>query len=241
LTGLAERYPHQISGGQQQRVALARAVARRPRLLLLDEPLSALDSALRDEMRTQLRRHLGDFGIPVVLVTHDRTEAIALADQIVVMESGRVRQSGSVHDVFTHPADLNVARIIGIETVQPGEIVGVEEGLASVSVAGVRLVAVAPAENCRNVHVCIRGEDVTLQRQRPGETSARNHLHAVIKWLTPEGALVRIGLDCGFELTALVTRPACAELDLKVGEQVTALIKAPAIHLMPSSGTLAPK
>jgi molybdate transport system ATP-binding protein len=233
LTGLANRYPHQISGGQQQRVALARAVARRPRLLLLDEPLSALDSTLRDNMRSQLRRNLGDFKIPVIVVTHDRIEAIALADQIVVMESGRVRQSGPVHEVFMHPADLNVARIIGIETVQAGEVLAVEDGLATVSVAGVRLLAVAPAEDCRRVHVCIRGEDVTLQRQRPGETSARNHLPAVIKWLTPEGALVRVGLDCGFELTALVTRPACAELDLTVGEQVTALVKAPAVHLMP--------
>jgi len=234
LTGLEQRYPHQISGGQQQRVALARAIARQPRLLLLDEPLSALDSTLRDEMRTQLRRHLGDFAIPVVLVTHDRTEAIALGDQIVVMEGGRICQSGPVHDVFTHPRDLSVARIIGVETVQLGEIVAVENGLATVSVAGVRLLAVAPTETCRRVHVCIRGEDVTLERRRQGETSARNQLSATIKWLTPEGPLVRIGLDCGFALTALVTRPACAELNLKVEERVTVLIKAPAIHLMPA-------
>lgn len=234
LAGLEQRYPRQISGGQQQRVALARAIARQPRLLLLDEPLSALDSTLRDEMRTQLRRHLADFAIPVILVTHDRTEAIALGDQLVVMDAGEIRQIGPVHDVFTHPKDLSVARITGVETVQTGEILAVEDGLATVDVAGVRLVAVAPRENCRRVHVCIRGEDVIIERKRQGETSARNQLSAAVTWLTPEGPLVRIGLDCGFALTALVTRPACAELQLKIGDRVTVLVKAPAIHLMPA-------
>lgn len=233
LRPLANRYPREISGGQQQRAALARALARRPRLLLLDEPLSALDATLRDEMRGHLRRLLGAFAIPIVLVTHDRSEAIALADQLVVMEAGRVLQRGPVHEVFTHPANLSVARIVGVETVLLGEIVSVTDGLASVDVSGVRLLAVAPAETCRRVHVCIRGEDVILERRRQGESSARNHLSATIRSLTPEGALVRIGLDCGFDLTALVTRPACAELGLAPGEQVTALVKAPAIHLIP--------
>ncbi|MBM4077755.1 MAG: ABC transporter ATP-binding protein, partial [Planctomycetes bacterium] len=166
LRELAGRYPHQISGGQQQRVALARVLARRPRLLLLDEPLSALDSNLRDELRGQLRRLLTDFGIPVVLVTHDRTEAIALGDWIAVMEAGHIHQFGTVRDVFTHPAGLNVARIVGVETIVPGEIVKIENGLATVQVGDRMLVAVAPSqtqgESARHVHVCIKGEDVTL-------------------------------------------------------------------------------
>lgn len=95
LTG---RYPHQISGGQQQRVALARALARRPRLLLLDEPLSALDTDLRNDLRPRLRTWLTGFNIPVILVTHDRTEATELGDQIVVMEAGQVTQSSPVID-----------------------------------------------------------------------------------------------------------------------------------------------
>jgi molybdate transport system ATP-binding protein len=233
LTGLEQRLPRQISSGQQQRVALGRVLARRPRLLLLDEPLSALDTTLREEMRFQLRQHLAHFAIPTIVVTHDRSEAIALADQMVVMEAGRIRQTGPVHEVFTHPADLSVARIVGVETVQLGEIVAIEEGLATVEVAGIRLLAVAPTEEGRRVHVCIRGEDVIVERRRAGDTSARNRLPAVVKWLLPEGPLVRVGLDCGFELTALVTRPACAELELNAEDQVTALIKAPAIHLIP--------
>jgi molybdate transport system ATP-binding protein len=232
LIELGDRLPQRISGGQQQRVALARALVRQPRLLLLDEPLSALDATLRDELRSRLRRLLAEFGIPVVIVTHDRNEAMALGDQIVVMDAGTVHQAGPVADVFTHPADLDIARIVGIETVVPGEILGVEEGLATVQVAGTTLLAVAPRDGGRSVHVCIKGEDVTLQRGARTEISVRNQLPATVKWLSPEGPLVRIGLDCGFELTALVTRPACAELQLKEGDQVTAAIKAPAIHLI---------
>jgi molybdate transport system ATP-binding protein len=243
LIGLEGRYPNQISGGQQQRVALARALARRPRLLLLDEPLAALDTPTRDDLRPALRRMLAAFGIPVVVVTHDRTEAITLADQLIVMDRGRVMQRGPVDEVFSRPADLAVARIVGTETVQPGTIVGVEDGLATVQVGPARLVALAPPSQPspaagggqgggHEVFVCIRGEDVALHRAG-GDGSPRNRLAAVVDSLTPEGALVRVGLDCGFRLVALVTRPACADLGLQVGDRLTAVVKAPAVHLIP--------
>jgi molybdate transport system ATP-binding protein len=233
LADLQNRYPHQVSGGQQQRIALARALARRPQLLLLDEPLSALDAVLREELRSRLRRMLAEFDIPVVLVTHDRTEAIAVSDQVIVMDAGRILQSGPVAEVFSRPRDAAVARIVGVETVLSGEVESEREGLATVRVAGMTLVAVAPAEACRRVYVCIRGEEVTLQRGRHDDLSVRNQLPGVIKWLSPEGALVRAGVDCGFELSAVVTRSACEQLELAVGSQVTAAIKAPSIHLIP--------
>jgi molybdate transport system ATP-binding protein len=233
LQGLGHRAPHQISGGQQQRVALARAVARRPRLLLLDEPLSALDGTLREELRGQLRRILSEFEIPVIVVTHDRTEAIALGDRIAVMEDGRVRQSGDVAAVFARPQDAGIARIVGMETVAAGEIESIHDGLATVRIGGMSLLAVAPPEAARHVHVCIKGEDVTLQLGHGDHLSVRNQLAATVRWLSPEGPLVRVGLDCGFDLTALVTRPASEELRLAPGLAVTALIKTPAIHLIP--------
>lgn len=233
LQGLEHRKPNQISGGQQQRVALARVLVRRPKLLLLDEPLSALDATLREQLRTQLRRLLAKFQIPVVVVTHDRTEAIALSDQIVVMEAGRIRQTGTVQQVITRPNDLAVARIVGVETVATGTVLKIDAGLATVQVGSATLLAVAAAEIVRTVHVCIRGEDVAIRKGAPGESSVRNHLPAVIQSITPEGPLVRITLDCGFELTALITRPACDELRLQIGDQVTASLKAPAIHLIP--------
>lgn len=233
IRALERRHPHQISGGQQQRVALARALVRRPRLLLLDEPLSALDAALREELRTQLRRWLSDFDVPVIVVTHDRTEAMALADQIVVMDAGQMRQHGSVPEVFSRPCDLTVARIVGTETVVAGEVVSVADGLAKVDVAGVLLTAVAPPSEVRRVHVCIKAEEVLLLRQPHPDMSVRNQFPAVVQWLTHEGPLVRVGLRGGFELSALVTRPACAELQLREGERVFAAIKAPSLHLIP--------
>jgi molybdate transport system ATP-binding protein len=233
LTGLEGRYPQQISGGQQQRVALARTLARRPRLLLLDEPLASLDGPTREQLRPELRRQLAGFGVPVVLVTHDRTEAMALADHLIVMDRGRVVQQGPAADVFTRPAGLAVARIVGTETVQPGQVVGVADGLATVQVGRARVVAVAPDTPAREVFVCIRGEDVVLQRGEGGGSSPRNRLDGVVSSLTWEGPLVRVGLDCGFPLVALVTRPACADLGLRVGDRLTALLKAPAVHLIP--------
>ena len=233
LEGLAARFPHQISGGQQQRVALARVLVRRPRLLLLDEPLSALDATLRDELRTMLRSMLMSFEIPVILVTHDRMEAISLADQVIVMDNGQIQQTGPVNEVFSRPVNSRVADIVGIETVQTGEVVDVKDGLATVNVQGVLFAAVAPKEACRRVHLCIKGEDVTLSKGSPGTQSSRNHLSGTVNWMTPEGPLIRVGLDCGVELTSLITRSACEELELKNGNQVTASIKASSIHLIP--------
>ncbi|WP_010584655.1 ABC transporter ATP-binding protein [Schlesneria paludicola] len=235
LQGLDQRFPRQLSGGQQQRVALARTVARRPQLLLLDEPLSALDSLLRDQLRTELRRILNALGMPTIIVTHDRMEAISLADRVALMDAGSIAQIGSVQDVFTRPQNVALARLVGVETVVSGEIVSINEGLSVVHVGLAHLMAVARPEATRQVYVCIKGEDVTLQKEEPTFSSVRNHLPGTILSLTPEGPLVRVVVNCGFELTSLITRPACEELQLTPGDSIVALLKAPAIHLIPRS------
>jgi molybdate transport system ATP-binding protein len=120
LTELDRRHPWQISGGQKQRVALARALVRSPRLLLLDEPLSALDTTLREEVRDELRGHLRKIGIPTILVTHDREETRLLGDQLVVMDKGRVQQSGPVEHVFKNPVNHAVARSLGVQDKNAG-------------------------------------------------------------------------------------------------------------------------
>jgi molybdate transport system ATP-binding protein len=233
ISGLEKRYPHQISAGQQQRVALARAVGPRPRLLLLDEPLSALDSATRLSLRRELRKLLTQFATPAVVVTHDAIEAVTLADDAVVLEHGRVLQAGAVQDVFSRPATPSVARIVGVETVEPGVVEQIQDGLAAVKVKDVELLAVASQGIAAGpVYVCIRGEDVILERGHPQHSSARNQLEARVAELTDEGPMVRVLLDCGFNLTALVTRPASSELALRQGEAVTVLVKAPSIHLV---------
>ena len=231
LDGLAKRRPHELSAGQQQRVALARAIAPRPRLLLLDEPLSALDAPTRDSLRRELRRLLVQFATPAILVTHDLTEAIALADHAIILDSGKILQAGPLGEVFSRPIDERVARIVGVETIEAGVVTSIAEGLASVRVGNTELLAVANNVPPGPVSVFIRGEDVILERSSTADTSARNRLPATVKWITPEGALIRVGLDTGFALTALITRPANDSLHLQVGDQLLALIKAQAIHL----------
>jgi molybdate transport system ATP-binding protein len=233
LSGLHERYPRQLSAGQQQRVALARAVAPRPRLLLLDEPLSALDTPTRQTLRGELRRILVEIDTPAVIVTHDPIEAVSLADQAVVLADGVVRQAGPIHEVFSRPIDPVVARTVGIETIHPAQLVAVSEGLATVRAGTAELLALSAGLAPGPVYVCIRGEDVTLERNPEPQTTARNRLPGRIVSLLPEGPLLRVLLECGFPLTALITRPAADQLGLQPGDQVIALIKAPAIHLVP--------
>jgi molybdate transport system ATP-binding protein len=234
LSGLENRYPRQLSGGEQQRVALARSVVTQPELLLLDEPLSALDTLTREQVRRELRHFLAKIGKPTILVTHDRVEALALADHIVVMSAGTVLQSAPVEEVFSHPASSEVARIVGVETVETGVVGAVSEGLATVEIGGQRLTAVATPDlvTGQRVYVCIRAEDVILQKGYEGFSSPRNRLQALVRSQTREGPLIRVALDCGFQLVAVITSPAVSELKLRDGDQVTALVKAPSIHLV---------
>jgi molybdate transport system ATP-binding protein len=237
LAGLEHRYPRQLSGGQQQRVALARTLVCRPRLLLLDEPVSALDAPTREQLRRQLRHWLFELKISALFVTHDRIEALALGDYLAVFHAGRVCQSGSVQQVFSAPADLNVAHIVGVDTIEQGRIVKISDGLATIAIGQKQLVALAPsADNGgieTEVYVCIHAEDVTLEMGADmPKTSARNHLVGRIRSLDREGPIVRVNLDCGFPLKALITNQACQNMGLQEQGEVVALIKATAIHVI---------
>ena len=234
---LLDRRPAQLSGGQRQRVALARALAPRPRLLLLDEPLSALDQALREELRTELRRLLVASRVPAVVVTHDRAEALALGDRIAVVIGGRVLQTGPVAEVFAGPADRDVARVVGTENVLPARVVSRADGVATVNVGGKTLVAIASDLATDDVFACIRAEEVSLEPTDGAPTSARNRLRATVVAAGLEGPLVRVRLDCGFPLVALVTRQSADDLQIAPGARVTALVKAPAVRLVPHGRT----
>lgn len=235
LDGLEHRLPRELSGGQQQRVALARAVVRRPRLLLLDEPLAALDTPTRLRLRGELRHLLRELGIPAILVTHDRFEALALGDLIVVMADGRNQQSGPVTEVFNRPDNLAIAHIAGTETVLPARVLKVADGIITVAVGDVKLVAVAVGfpEEATEAHVCIRAEDVMLVTDALPAASARNRFSATVVALERDGPLLRVELDCGFPLKALLTPQAAAEMKLQPRAAVGVLIKAPHIHLIP--------
>jgi molybdate transport system ATP-binding protein len=233
LEGLEDRRPAQLSGGQQQRVALARVLARRPRLLLLDEPLSALDAPTREQVRGELRGVLRSQGIPTVCVTHDWVEALALADEVAVMGGGRVLQVGSPDVVFSRPANAEVASIVGVETVVTGRVVERKDDLSALEVGRVRLWAVEPDGRGGEFYLCVRAEDVTLEIGAQPGSSARNHLAGTVTDIRPAGPVSRVTVDCGFALTALVTRQAAQDLALQPGTPVTATVKASAVHLIP--------
>jgi molybdate transport system ATP-binding protein len=168
-----------------------------------------------------------------VVVTHDRVDALTLGDRMAVLAGGFIRQVGPVPTVFSRPVDLDVAASVGVETVVPGDILHVSDGLVTVRVGASRLHVAEPPFVARSVFACIRAEDVTLDVSPRGEVSARNQLTARVTDIRHEGAVVRVTLDCGFPLSALITRPACDEMRLAPGSAVTAVVKATAIHLIP--------
>jgi molybdate transport system ATP-binding protein len=238
LEGLEETKPKQLSGGQQQRVALARAIAPRPSLLLLDEPLSALDLPARTKLRSELRRVLNSLGIPSVVVTHDWEEALELGDHMAVVKDGRVLQFGTPQQVFNLPKNVEVAKIVGMEMVVPGRIAQSVGGLVTVETAGLKLTALSQETSGVDVFICIRAEDIVLEPIGTGTTSARNHVPAIVRDIISMGALVRVDLDAAFPLSAIVTRSALEDLHLSRGVKVVAAIKAGAVHLIPRPSTV---
>jgi molybdate transport system ATP-binding protein len=234
IADLKNRYPRALSGGEAQRVALARALTPGPRLLLLDEPFAALDAPTRLRLRRDVRALLQTTGTPAILVTHDRTEALAMGDAVAVVIGGRVRQIGPIADVFSRPADVGVAASLGIEAVLPARVLGSAGGLTEVGIAGVVLHVAERDEIAAgsDVYVCIRAEDVTVETRAPGQASTRNHLAARVVAIASEGPIDRVALDCGFPLDALITRRSREELHLAPGAQVTAAIKATSVHLV---------
>ena len=234
LEGLQRRLPGELSGGQQQRLALGRALAPRPGLLLLDEPLSSLDAPTRETLRRDLRRHLREAGVPALLVTHDRDEALALGDRVALMLDGRIHQQGPPAEVFSRPADAAAARLLGFGTVVKARVLGPEHGLLRIQAGTAELLAPDLGLPGAHVYACIRGEGVALERQDPAQAATRNRLPATVTGLEPAGALVRVHLDAGFQLEALLTAWACEDLALRPGDAVHALVKATAVHLVPA-------
>lgn len=144
LVGLEDRFPDQLSGGQQQRVALARSVVVRPKVLLLDEPLSSLDARLRDQMRSELRRIQRQLGVTSIYVTHDQSEAMVMSDRIVVMSEGSIEQVGTPEEIYRSPSSLFVASFVGSANVVRAPILGREDGLLRVEVFGVATLVSGP-------------------------------------------------------------------------------------------------
>jgi spermidine/putrescine transport system ATP-binding protein/putrescine transport system ATP-binding protein len=170
LSGYEDRMPSQLSGGQQQRVALARALIKRPKVLLLDEPLSALDAKLREQMRLELVRLQHSVGITFVIVTHDQDEALSMADRIAVMDHGRICQVAPPSELYEYPSNRFVADFIGKTNIFDARVVGTEGNRVLVEIAEIGRVAVPfDGRGEGDIAVAIRPEKVRLGTDEPGE------------------------------------------------------------------------
>jgi molybdate transport system ATP-binding protein len=227
--GLAEHAgakPRRLSGGQAQRVALARALATHPRLLLLDEPLAALDARTRLDVRARLRHHLADFEAVAVLVTHDPLDAMVLADRLVVVEEGRVVQEGTPGDIARHPRTDYIAHLVGLNLYRgraDGHMVLLDSGPAITTTEDLT----GPA------YVAFPPSAVTLHRDRPTGSSARNLWRCEVAGLESHGDQIRADLTGELPLAADLTTVAAAELGLHPGAAVWATVKAAQTHAYP--------
>jgi len=248
LGDLAAARPAALSGGQAQRVALARALATEPGLLLLDEPLAALDAGTRATVRRDLRRHLAAFGGATVLVTHDPLDALALADHVAILEHGRVTQAGTITEVTSRPRTPYVAELIGVNLLRghgeghrvdlddAGRGDGARTGDGALTTDGHGRrghVSVAIADPASGpTLLLIRPQAIALHRSRP-DTSARNQWRCDIAGFDLLGDHVRVRLTGGIDLVADVTPAAVAELGLTEGQPVWASVKATEITTYP--------
>jgi molybdate transport system ATP-binding protein len=230
VTALAERRPSQLSGGQQQRVALARALALEPRLLLLDEPLSALDVETRHTVRTELRRLLEDLPCMTVFVTHAPMEALLFGDRIAVMEKGKVVQSGDRLSLLKAPRSRYVATLLGLNLL-PGRVQSRGPG-EEVTLETPRGLITAMAQDAgSDLFAVISPDQVTLSREAPAG-SARNRISGTIAELLPEapyGERVRVVIGPSPVLVAEITSSAAASLQLQVGQPIHATFKATSV------------
>ncbi|MGZ6791669.1 MAG: sulfate/molybdate ABC transporter ATP-binding protein [Mycobacteriales bacterium] len=220
LGGLERRRPDRLSGGQAQRVALARALCTAPDLLLLDEPLAALDVTTRLEVRTELRRALAGFGGVALLVTHDPLEALSLADRLVLLEDGRVTQDAPAAEIARRPRTAYAARLVGLNlfrgTAAGGRLRvtgGGELVLGDASLDGPALAVARPSS-------------VLLERQRPSGSSARNVLAGTVSSVEGLGDRVRVTVASSPPVLADITADALAELRLAAGDEVWVSLKA---------------
>ena len=215
---LARRRPAQLSGGQAQRVAIARALAGEPRLVLLDEPLSALDVGVAMALRLELARHLADHEGVSLLVTHDALDAMTVANRVLVIDDGRVAQEGTPSEVAQRPATDHVARLVGLNVLR-----GTSSGTTIRLADGSTVVSTTPARG--DVRACFPPSAVTLTLAEPSG-SARNRWRGPVASVAPHGSAVRVHVRAAGGLIADVTPASAAQLGLVPGAEVWSTVKA---------------
>jgi molybdate transport system ATP-binding protein len=229
------RFPRQLSGGEQQRVALARAVASEPGIMLLDEPLSAVDPKTRSRLLQEISGLQKQLQIPFLHVTHSPADAVRAGDRVVVLDHGKVVQEGLPLEVFNSPKSVPLARAVGTENIFKGIVLSQsgEDGITVLDLGKSQLIVtyndLAPGTPTT---VGIRAEDIIVCREPATNTSARNLLKGTVKTVLPDGNQVELVVDCGIDFKVSVTRQAAYILAIQPGVTVWLLIKASACHTL---------
>ena len=230
LNGLEYRYEWELSGGQRQRVALARALAPGPSILLLDEAFSSLDSTTRRRTRSYVRQILQSIGIPVIMVTHDKEEAISMGDRLAIMESGGLIDLGDPVSMIGHPSRERVANLFGVENILNLNVKNIFQEQGIMECASESFSLEVPVSNDvligQDVKIGLRADDVILASVAPEGLSARNIKKGHIKDIYIESGMYRIEIDCGHIVVSHVTKRAVDELGLIVGAEIWCVIKS---------------
>ena len=228
ITKLSNRLPRTLSGGEQQRTALARALIIHPKVLLMDEPLSALDRITRNELIQEFKQIHKTFDVTIIHVTHNFDEALQLADRIAIIKEGTVSQVGDTDDVFRHPKDEFVADFVGTENIIKGVAREGEDNLTIVDTGNIEIKS--SEKKIGSVHATIRPEDITLSTVK-APTSARNVFKGLIKEIYDLGTIIKLTIDIGESLVLVLTRQSFLDLELNVGKEIFVYFKATAVNL----------
>lgn len=231
LAGMAGRYPRQLSGGQQQRVALARALVFNPKLLLLDEPLGALDKRLRETLQLEIRRIHREIGVTFIFVTHDQEEALAMSDRIAVFNNGLIEQVGTGEELYQDPRTLFVARFLGDSNVISGKVQG-DNGLTYLSCGDSKVLTPQAANLGESMALVLRPECVRLLPDDGSRTTGSNQLSGEVADVTFFGSRRRVEVTVGTQ--AFIVDESGAKSSPKVGEKVMVEWRVEDAHLVPA-------
>ena len=224
---LLHRYPESLSGGEKQRVAIARAMAIEPKILLLDEPLSALDPEMKVGIRREIKNMHEKSGVTVVHVTHSREDAMLLADRIAVMNKGKILQIGKPEEIFRKPASKFIAQFVGVENIFHGKAEK-KGNITLFKCDGLELVSSMDVPDAK--YASIRPEDIIISKQKI-ESSARNCIKGRVKAIVDIGSLIRLEVDCGLDFVVHITRESFHEMGIDVGKEIYLIFKAQNVHL----------
>ena len=229
---LLHRYPNTLSGGEKQRTAISRAIVLEPSVLLLDEPLSALDGQTRDRLRIELKRLHASFRTTIIHITHNFEEVFSLSSRVAVMHQGKILQVGTPDEVFRHPRSTFVAEFVGVQNIFRGTCTETD-GLSVVAVKGTDrpyLICSTLCADDAEVTVTIRPEDIMVSRSRIDST-ARNSFAGTITDVADNGSMVRISVDTGLPFIAAVTRQGWYSLGAEIGDTIYLTVMAQSVHI----------